>query len=149
MKSNLSELIELERHENYVFHGSGRSHSQLEPRQAYTVVNGQSIKDGEPAIFASELVDYAIFMALIDVNWITGCRASCSFEKGRLIFSANQFTIDQFANPIVGFVHVLEKRKFTPRCGIEWLSTTIVKPSRVLEVRVDDFQKTIIILPDR
>jgi hypothetical protein len=148
MKSHLIELVEMERDGAYVFHGSGRSHDQLEPRQAYTVVNGQSIKDGEPAIFASELVDYAIFMALIDVNWISGCRASCSFENGRLVYGANQLTIDQFAKPIIGFVHVLEKNKFAPRCGIEWMCTSIVKPSGVLEVTVDDFQKTIRILPD-
>lgn len=148
MKSYLTKLFELERHGSYVFHGSGRSHQQLEPRQAYTVVNGQSVKDGEPAIFASELVDYAIFMALIDVNWVSGCRASCSFENGRLIFCANQFTLEQLEKPIVGFVHVLEKRKFTQRSGIEWMSRSIVKPSSVLQVRVDDFQKTIKLLSE-
>ena len=148
MKSNLVELVELERNGLYVFHGSGRSHRQLEPRQAYTVVNGQSVKDGEPAVFASELVDYAIFMALIDVNWVIGCRAFCTYENGRLIFGANRLTLEQLEKPIVGFVHVLEKRKFTQRSGIEWLSTSIVKPSSVLEVRVDDFQKTIKLLSE-
>ncbi|HEY9755504.1 MAG TPA: hypothetical protein V6C97_10105 [Oculatellaceae cyanobacterium] len=148
MKSRLLELIELERHGSYVFHGSGKSHKQLEPRQAYTVVDGQSVKDGDPAIFASELVDYAIFMALIGVNWIKGCRASCNFENNRLIFGANQLTIEQLTDSTIGFVHVLERRKFEPRGGIEWLCKSVVKPSQVLQVSVDDFHRTINILSD-
>src|SRR5262249_22912252 len=54
LKSHLLELVELERQGSYVFHGSGKFHKQLEPRQAYTVVQGRSVKDGEPAVFASE-----------------------------------------------------------------------------------------------
>ncbi len=148
LKYHLLDLIELESQRRFIFHGSGKFHHQLEPCQAYTFVDGQSKKDGEPAVFASELADYAIFMALIDVNWISGCRASCSYQNGRLIFGASQLTIDQFTGSTVGFVHVLEKSKFAHRGGIEWLCTSIVRPTSIIEVRVDDFQRTINILPE-
>lgn len=148
LKSSLLTLKELERQGKYVFHGSGKRIEQLEPRQAFTTVDGQSIKDGEPAIHASELIDYAIFMALIDVNWKEGCRASCSYDNEKLTFGATQFTLDLISESTTGFVHVLEREKFEHRIGIEWRSYSIAKPVGIIEVVLADFQNVITVLPN-
>ena len=142
-KSSFLTLQELERQGKYVFHGSGKRLEQLEPRQAYTTVDGQSIKDGEPAIHASELIDYAIFMALIDVHWREGCRASCSYDNEKLTFAANSFTLGLITCMTVGFVHVLEKQDFEHRIGIEWRCYSNVQPVAIIEVVIDDFQNHI------
>lgn len=148
MKPSSITLSELERQGKYVFHGSGKRLEQLEPRQAYTTVDGQSVKDGVPAIHASELADYAIFMALIDVNWQKGCRASCSYDNEKLTFGANSFCLSLITPSTVGFVYVLLKSDFEHRIGIEWRSYSKVEPVAIVAVVLDDFRNPITVVPD-
>lgn len=147
-KSSFLTLQELERQGQYVFHGSGKRLEQLEPRQAFTTVDDQSVEDGVPAIHASELVDYAIFMALIDVNWKAGCRASCSYDNEKLLFGANALCLSLITESTVGFVHVFHKSKFEHRIGIEWRCYSVIEPIAIVEVVLDDFKHQITIMPE-
>ncbi len=127
------ELLQLD--EQFLFHGSGLKILELEPRQANTVIDGVNTPDGEPAVYASEFIDYAIFMALINKqNCPTSTRSSCSFESGQLIFGATQETLDQLSENAVGYVHVLHRSTFNERGTSEWYSTEIQKPHEIIEV---------------
>lgn len=141
------ELLQLD--EQYVFHGSGLKILELEPRQAHTVIDGVNTPDGEPAVYASQFIDYAIFMALINKeNCPYSTRSSCSFESGRLIFGATQETLDQLPDNAIGYVHVLHRNAFQLRGGSEWFSTQIQKPHETIEVHRSDFTEPINIIDD-
>ncbi|MBI2809821.1 MAG: hypothetical protein HYX67_03175 [Candidatus Melainabacteria bacterium] len=136
------ELLQLD--EMFLFHGSGLRIPELEPRQAYTVIEGVNTPDGEPAIYASQFIDYAIFMALINrENCPHSTRSSCSYEYNQLVFGATQETLDQLTENAVGYVHVLHRSAFTLRGGSEWFSTVSQKPYEIIEVRRADFTEPI------
>ena len=141
------ELLQLD--EQFVFHGSGLKILELEPRQAHTVIEGVKTPDGEPSVYASDLVDYAIFMALINKeNCPRSTRSSCSFESGRLIFGATQDTLDQLRENAIGYVHVLHRNAFELRGGCEWFSTKLQKPYEIIEVSRADFTEPINIIDE-
>lgn len=143
-------LLELERSELYVFHGSGLRIDSLEPRQAHTIIDNVKVNDGEPAVFASNFIDYAIFMAVINHhNLKGGCRSSCSYtDPGGFEFGALQSTLDKLNPDTTGFVHVLDRKLFTMRGGSEWMSTEHNTPLDVIEVRWSDFTHPVSIIPD-
>jgi hypothetical protein len=144
MSSAKQRLDNLEREERYVFHGSGLLLEELEPRQAYTLVNGRNAKDGEPAVFASTSADYAIFMALINpTNCSISARSRVSFEDGELKFSATQSTIQQLNESFRGHVHVFNRSDFKLRGGNEWICMKPVKPVFIIEIGLSDFQREI------
>ncbi len=141
------ELMQLD--EKFLFHGSGLKIPELEPRQAHTVIDGVNTPDGEPAVYASQFIDYAIFMALINKeNCVNSARSSCSYENGQLIFGATQETLDQLGEDAVGYVHVLHRSAFCERGGSEWFSTEIQKPHEIVEVRRADFTEPINVVDD-
>ena len=50
--SQRDKLLDLEKTEKYLFHGSGNSGIDImDPRQAFNYVNGVQEKDGEPSVF--------------------------------------------------------------------------------------------------
>jgi hypothetical protein len=143
-----SKLTALQNEERYVFHGSGLRLEQLEPRQAYTVIDGMSVADGLPAIFATQFADYAIFMALINPQTCPlGARSRCGYEEGRLVFAASRHTLDQLNGSTIGFVHVFDRVDFELRGGPEWMCLKRIKPSSVVEVSLADFCEVISEIP--
>jgi hypothetical protein len=143
-RSSKSTLTTLENEDSYVFHGSGLRLEQLEPRQAYTARDGASVADGLPAIFASQFIDYAIFMALINPQTCPlGSRSRCGYEEGRLVFAASRDTLDQLNDSTRGFVHVFDRLDFELRGGSEWMCLKPIKPSIIVEVRLADFCEVI------
>ena len=147
LSANRARLEKMQLDEQFVFHGSGLKILALEPRQAHTVIDGVNTPDGEPAVYASQFIDYAIFMALINKeNCPTSTRSSCSFESGRLIFGATQETLDQLSEDAVGYVHVLHRKTFNLRGGSEWFSTEIQKPHEIIQVCRADFTEPINII---
>lgn len=138
--NKLGELLELEKTDLFVFHGSGMKLSQLEPRQAYTFVDGAKVADGDPAIFASALVAYAIFMALINQQTCpNGSRSSCSYTDGQFTFSASRHTLDQLNDSTRGYVHVFNREDFILRGGCEWMCLKHIEPTQIIEISRADF----------
>lgn len=139
----------LEKDDEYVFHGSYMKIEEFEPRQAYTIVDGTKIPDGEPAVFASPFMDYAIFMAIINrINCPKGSRSGCSYNEKGLSFTATQKTLDQLSESSRGYVHVFNRSDFLQRNGSEWVSYKKVKPIEIIEVEWSDFTPSITVIGD-
>lgn len=137
----MDRLRELESKGVYLFHGSGSIVEEFEPKQAHTMINGQYTPDGEPAIFASPFLDYAIFVALINMNNCPrGFRFGTSYEDGELKFRATQETLDQVNESSRGYVYVFNRSDFVERNPDEWVSYRKLRPLERVEVSWLDFK---------
>lgn len=140
----MTRLLELEKEDRYVFHGSPLRLDHLEPRQAVTWVDGVGVPDGEPAIFASSLIDFAIFMALINRhNCPLGLSSSCRLENNQLVFGASRETLDQLNESTRCFVHVFDRQNFKLRGGVEWVCLKQLVPVEIVEIRKADFRAAV------
>ncbi len=135
------ELLRLEATGDYVFHGSDSDIEEFEPRQAHNFIDGENHPDGDPAVFASSVAEYAIFMALINkTNCPKGYRSGAEATNGRSTYRATRDTLDQLQNDAAGWVYVFDRGQFNSRKseGIEYTSSTNVKPLEKIRVsRVD------------
>lgn len=146
------ELLALEAEQKYVFHGTGVDVEKLEPRQAVDTETGP---DGEPAVFASDRADYAIFMAIVNhANCPSGARsragafadATESGIKYRLDFGMSADTVAQLQEDAVGWVYVFDKQQFLPykaKEGVEFVSNMHVAPIRKIRVAKRDLPEGI------
>jgi hypothetical protein len=148
-------LKQLEALGTYVFHGSDNPNiEEMEPRQGYNHKDDGTIeKDGEPAVFASDRVDYAIFMALINSkNCPDGYRSSADSirnAKGEveLRLSTTQNGIDQLNEKSEGYVYVFHKSLFEQRSRkTEFISLLPVKYVYKIKVLKEDLPDNISII---
>ncbi|MDB5194492.1 MAG: hypothetical protein JWN50_506 [Parcubacteria group bacterium] len=154
MTPEKQKLLELEKTGQYVFHGSGSEVEEFEPRQAHNHVNGEQIPDGEPAVFAASVVEYAIFMAIINKkNCPKGYRASSgSFgvKDGAAVmrYRATADTLSQLKDDASGWVYIFDKSLFSLRDegGVEYISTKNVVPLEKVEVKKTDLPSRIGVL---
>lgn len=135
-------LLELERTEKYLFHGSGFKIDKLEPRQAYNYPSASHkgrIPDGKPAVFASDKAGVAVFMSIFSSpNFSRGLRSGISESEDNLIFRVTKETFEQMRNAR-GYVYVFSKDKFQQRNNShEWISFEHIKPLEMIEVTEDD-----------
>lgn len=132
-------LREFEEEDRYVFHGSGLKLVRLEPRISNNLIDGEFV-DEDSAVWASQFLDYAIFMALINAQTCpAGARSGVSYEDGKLYFSATASTLEQLSDKTLGYVHVLHRSDFTARNYSEWMSVKPVTPVEIFEVTQRDF----------
>jgi len=139
-------LHELESSGLYVFHGSAEDREELSPQQAHNILPEGVIPDGEPAVFASSLADYAIFMAIMNKNNCPrGTRSSVwthTTEGERtLSYGATAETLEQLTDTAHGFVYVFNKESFMqrdPEDEVEYISTSTVKPIQKVRVLKQD-----------
>lgn len=140
-------LLELEKEGKYLFHGSGFKMEKLEPRQAHSYPNKNDegkIPDGEPAVFAADRSDIAVFMAIISPpNAQKGLRSGFTETKGQMKFRVTKETMDQIDNA-KGYVYVFDKDDFTQRgTSHEWVSNNPVSPVEIVEVTEKDLPDNI------
>ena len=142
--------MELEATGHYVFHGSGAIADSLEPRQAHNYIDGIQHPDGDPAVFASSLADYAIFMGIINKkNCPEGYHSSAGTEtkngKMSLKFRAGDKTLAQLGDSATGFVFVFGRKLFAQRDrgGIEHAAYQPVKPVEIIKVSKGDMPSEI------
>lgn len=141
MSEAKEKLINLESSGKFVFHGSDVGITEFEPRQAHNHVGGQHVPDGDPAIFASSVVDYAIFMAIINkTNCPKGYRASSRTTAGVTTFKTDKKTLDQLKDTSSGWVYVFDKNKFSKRKdgGVEYSSSVKLTPIESVRVLKED-----------
>lgn len=137
---SIMELQKLEQQNIYLFHGSGSNISEFEPRQAYTRINDEKVPDGIPAVFASLILNYAIFMALISKeNFPKGYRARVDFNNGNLVYNATKETIEKIHKDISGYVYVFHKNDFEEKNPYEYFSKKHIKPIKIFRVTMGDF----------
>lgn len=145
IQSGREKLKKLETEGKYVFHGSeNQGISVLEPRQAYTVVEGKSIEDDKPAVHASPLSDIAIFMSLVNSkNCPKGFDSGFEYRNGKLVLYASRESLDQLNENSRGFVYVLPNNQFVQRGKVQSIAYDKIEPFEVIEVTKDDLPKDI------
>jgi hypothetical protein len=141
------QLRELESTGLYVFHGTSADVEALEPRQAVDAVTGH---DDDPGIHASQVADYAIFMAVAAPLGHARAGATVSDEtpEPTMNFGVSRVVMEKLADNSNGIVYVFDKKDFRQRRPVEWISTTSAKP--VLKIRVSrrDLPKDIEVFED-
>lgn len=140
-------LRDLEKEGKWVFHGSPTKTDILQPRQAYNYPNNSDegkIPDDKPAVFASQFIDIAIFMAVINkVNAPKGTRSAFQGDDdGNLHFQVTKETMDQI-HDATGYVYVFDKSKFISRSPIQCLSYEAVKPVEMIMITEKDLPANI------
>lgn len=143
-------LIELEKTGDYVFHGSYQKLEEFEPRQATNtdVASGIETPDGKPAVFASTLIEPAIFRALINTHFdrTPGHWSGWDYDGENIIFKASQMGIERAQEDgVVGYVHVFSKNKFHSLRAFEFASYNNVAPIMIVEVRGRDLPEGIVV----
>ena len=133
----------------YVFHGSPNRLDMLEPRQAHqhNSETGENIPDGEPAVFASENFEQAIFKGLVSQSYnfgpgkrVSGWDGSSSklhyYAQGDLLEKAR-------LESSKAYVHVFLKGDFDYVRGSEHRAHKPVKPKFIVEVNGSDLPENI------
>ena len=137
--SNSLEKLKKYQEEGFLFHGSSDKLECLEPRQAYTFINKEKVKDGEPAVFTSPFYKIAIFMSLFNKkNCQHGFDVGYHFDNGNFNFRATKKSMDQLNDSSVGYVYVFSKDDFSERNSAEFVSYKTVKPVGIIEVGKSD-----------
>ena len=140
-------LLDLEAENRYVFHGSENpSIDMMEPRQAYNYKDDIQEPDGDPAVFASSKVDYAILMAIVNsTNCPQGYHSSAGTqvdEKGEVILKLwmDKQAYDQLTDSSEGYVYVFDRDLFVQRNerGVEYMSKAPVTSVRKVRVTKGD-----------
>lgn len=129
----------------YLFHGSNKKINALEPRQAYDWSSGKKQKDGTPAVFATDNLDRAIFMALL--RDIPGMHGS-EYRVGKYILHINKRKEEELSkiSNINGFVMVLPRDKFK-KSGADYRAETEIKPDFIIKVTKKDLPSNIEVRP--
>ncbi|MEK7433231.1 MAG: hypothetical protein AABZ74_08885 [Cyanobacteriota bacterium] len=136
-------LYNLEKSNNYLFHGSPNKIEVFEPKQAYTFINGQNIKDDDPAIHASPIIDIAIFMSLINrINCPKGSYSKFEYKNNKVVFEATKETLEQLNKP-KGYIYVFERSFFKQRDYIEYVTYKSIIYNMVIKVGIDELPQNI------
>ncbi len=123
MESVREKLLGLEKQGTYLFHGSGEVVETFEPRQAHTYRDGVHIPDGLPAVFASPILDCAIFRALFSkANFPHGSHSAWSWDQsGAIIFKATKKSIAELRDDMQGHIYVFDRAGFTKKNMTDWM----------------------------
>ncbi|MEK7554563.1 MAG: hypothetical protein AAB518_01075 [Patescibacteria group bacterium] len=134
------QLRELEATDSYVFHGTNVDVEQLEPRQAIDTIAGS---DDEPGVHASQVADYAIFMAVAAP--LGHSRSGATESNGSIImdYGVERAVMNRLSDQIIGWVYVFNKKDFRQRRPVEWISDKPVKPIFKIKVSKQDLPKNI------
>jgi hypothetical protein len=137
---NIEQLRELEKTGTYLFHGTSRIiNGNFEPRQAYTLRNRINVKDGEPAIYATPLLDLAIFMATVTPkNAPKNFHSRFNRDQNGINLLMNSDTRGQLNENSSGYLYVFNKKDFKERSPIEFFSNVKVSPIECCDVKFGD-----------
>lgn len=136
----MDELQRLAKTGKYLFHGSATNHIQiLEPRQA----RSYGEPDGKPCIAAAEVVQPAIFMAVLGSRHVGGWGKG-SLLKGHYGFYVHRDAYHKAkAEGWRGYVYVLPREPFEHFSAWEWRAYVPVKSLRLIEVKFNDLPEEI------
>ncbi|KKS05226.1 MAG: hypothetical protein UU58_C0001G0086 [Candidatus Nomurabacteria bacterium GW2011_GWA2_41_25] len=145
------ELLKMEKEGIFLFHGTRADIDSLEPRQA---VDNERGPDGEPAIFASPAVDFAIFHAIINSSnfpeGIVSQSGAISHDDGsfKLRFKLPRGVLAKLPDSAAGWVYVFKKEDFAQikERPAEYKSQISVQPLRKIRVLKRDLPSGIGIL---
>ena len=142
--TNKEKLINLEKEDKYVFHGSpDRDIELFELRQG----KHKGEPDGRPAVSTTLYVEFAIFRAIINRKNISQHSSSFGITpKGEKEFIVSSKEILEQAKDKKGYVYIFNKKDFEPydrnhkpkESNMEWRSYLPVKALDILEVTFAD-----------
>lgn len=137
---NTKELKKLEKEGKYLFHGTDtKIYGLFQPRQAYTFIDGKEEKDGEPAVYATPILDIAIFMAVVNSkNAPVNFHSRFNKDNKGVNLLMNKDTKDQISSDSSGYVYIFNKDDFKEKNPIEYFSNNEVKPINYAEVKFGD-----------
>lgn len=147
MTESKKRLLELEKIGEYFFHGSPNEVEIFEPRQSHNDIKGNLVPDGEPAVSASPSVDYAVFMAIFNLeNCPKGFTSRVNVssdtefaETFQLSYLATKEALEQLNDDSTGWVYVFNKKDFPFKKGpAEYRSLVHVEPLERLLVKRED-----------
>ena len=143
--SERRQLRELESTGLYVFHGTNVDAHELQPRQAVDSITGP---DDKPSIHASQVADYAIFMAVAAPLGHTrsGATVSDGVLGPMMDFGVSKSVMDSLIDETSGWVYVFNKKEFRQRRPVEWICNEPVKPVFKIQVYKRDLPKNIEVL---
>lgn len=142
------EALEILDEGEFLYHGSTDKIEELEPRQAFNWSSGVKVPDGEPAVFATDNYERAIFMAVL--RGLQGSQGTDYDNESREYrYKMNRKKVDQLnKNPnVTGYVMVLPKENFTNE-GADYRSEVKIKPKYFIEVNSSDLPKNIEVTED-
>jgi hypothetical protein len=135
-------LLDVEKKDGYLFHGSAERIEWLEPCQPYRCDQntGAMVEDGGPCVSASPFADIAIFRSLINRRTKGGVGWSAfGVRGGKPSLRTTRQVLDTVrGKKVVGWVHILERDQFYQRNEAEWRSLMPVKPISVIRVDCED-----------
>lgn len=139
----MDKLKELEKSDQYMFHGSSNpSIQRLETRQAKSFMK----LDGAPAVFASDVVEPPIFMAVLGSRRLGGWGLKGAEGFGFYI-AQSDWDKAQREN-WQGFVYVLNREGFVREDRWEWCSELSQSALMTIKVSMTDLPSAIQILSD-
>jgi hypothetical protein len=150
IENNIEALRALEKEGKYVFHGSSVVITELEPRQPMNLgPDRQMVEHGKPCVAASQMLDIAIFRAVVNnkiknekgLHW-----SSFGYSREDDDTSLNFKTMPEVlekAKESVGYVHVFLKDDFEKFDGIEYRAYQKMKPLRIFKVGFQDLPANI------
>ena len=151
---NISEakmkLLELEKENKYLFHGSPNLINELEPRQP---TRGENEKHGKISICATPYADIAIFRSIVNPQNSTCEKHFSGFglnqkkENVKFKFETTIEVLNSLKNKS-GYVYVLNKDLFRKKNKMEWRTENKITPLEVLKVSFNDLP-TIEIIKDK
>lgn len=125
----------------YLYHGTHIPDiAELEPRQAMKAYG----PDGKPAVFATENIDYAIFMAVVGSRQMGGWNKTILGGRGFYIQedSLNSLIDDQAE----GYIYFLPRCSFVAKYRGEYRSHKPVKPLDSVSVDAGDLPNDVRVL---
>src|SRR3989344_8234401 len=138
--SERQRLRELEETGLYVFHGTKAEAEELEPRQAVDTITGP---DDDPGIHASQVADYAIFMAVAAPLGHSRSGATESDGSITMDYGIEKSIQERLTDQTSGWVYVFNKEDFRQRRPVEWICTKPIRLVFKIKVSKRDLPKNI------
>ncbi len=132
----------------FLFHGSSHKIAVLQLRQPvnFNIKKNKYLIHGKPCVAATPYADIAVFRAIVNKTNFPSRSKSYAATFGinsrtkKLNLKTTQRVIENLSNQH-GYVHVVDKEKFSKRSIWEWRSSKIVKPLKVIKVSVRDLNR--------
>lgn len=142
-KSSREILEHLQDCNMYLFHGTQQRLESLAPRQAYKYnpVTGEKTPDGDPAVFASDLFEPAIFKALVTgrVIPVQSGHSGWDYREGKIYYFASPELLEGLkSSELKAYVLVFKKEDFNQHRGLEYIANKEVKPILTVQVTNKD-----------
>lgn len=140
-------LQQLEKTRKFVFHGSSKRLTKLQPRQQMNrdYKLGRLRKDGRPTVCATPYADTAIFHAVVSpLGW-----TSFGITSGKMILRSSPGALRRARQKKTrGYVYLFTKSNFRRHSPYEYRVSHSIEPLAVVKVTANDIPGRIQVIRD-